>query len=112
MWFNFVTFSTINLLEIAYALHVSVVLHELSQYASPATKEKSDPGGNEDGRTSGIEMDCSIACLSGRFENEWIYGYIVCFRISSVLGSRHQGDCLFIDYGTYLFKMKNEASNI
>lgn len=51
----------------------------------PATKEKSDPGGKSDGRTSGIFTGRSSASLEGIFENEWMYGYIVCSPIDSVL---------------------------
>lgn len=40
----------------------------------PATKEKSDPGGKSDGRTSGIFTGRSSASLEGIFENEWMYG--------------------------------------
>ena len=38
----------------------------------PATKEKSDPGGKSDGRTSGIFTGRRRASLQGTFENEWM----------------------------------------
>ena len=52
----------------------------------PATREKSDPGGKSDGRTSGTVTGRSRAFLEGIFENEWMYGYMVCSPIDSVLG--------------------------
>lgn len=55
---------------------------------APATKEKSDPEGRSDGRTSGIFTGRSREYLEGIFENEWMYGYMVCCSIDSVLGHR------------------------
>ena len=54
----------------------------------PATKEKSHPGDKSAGRTSGIFTGRSSTSLDGTFENEWMYGYIVCSSIASVLGHR------------------------
>ena len=52
---------------------------------APATNEKLLPCGREDGMTSGMVIGRSIAALLGRLENEWTYGYIVCWLTPSVL---------------------------
>ena len=67
---------------------------------APATKEKSDPGGKSDGRTSGIFTGRSKACLDGTFENEWIYGYMVCSPIDSDLGCGLGGVGLVVSLGS------------
>jgi len=60
-----------------------------SAYQPP--RKKLDPGGESDGRTSGNFTGQSSASLQGIFDSEWIYGYMVCSPIDSVLGPRLGG---------------------
>ena len=65
-------FSAVYLFKVTWYSAVETGCKLREDEGIPATKEKSDPGGKSDGRTSGIFTSRRRASLQGTFENEWM----------------------------------------
>lgn len=73
LWFIGMCLRSVNLLKVAYegkSIQPTVVCTSGYAGSLPASKEKLDPRGRSDGRTSGMEMVRRIVCLLRTLENE------------------------------------------